>query len=59
MPRKATLQLYTSIGEQILTQGLSGGRNQVDLSRLADGAYVLKIEDTHRIIKTQKIIITK
>ena len=49
------MQIYNVVGECVLQRELSSGTNDIDVSFLLKGIYVIKITDTDLIIM-QKLI---
>jgi|GEM_PF-757747 len=50
------ITLFNSIGEELFSETLSRQRNAIDLSKLENGLYILKITDGSKI-KIEKIIV--
>jgi len=38
-----TIRMFNILGQETLTKNLSGGRNQVDISNLNEGLYILAV----------------
>ena len=53
--QNALLSIYNTIGELILQKPLSNGKNEMDVSNLSKGVYIIKIENLQGVIQ-QKLI---
>jgi hypothetical protein len=51
-----TFQLYDALGQQLLSQKIAGALTVVPMQNLASGAYLLKVSDTQKTVKTFTII---
>jgi hypothetical protein len=56
----ATLRVYDITGKQILQQGLTSGRSQLDIRGLNTGLYLYQVIDNNGLnMDTGKIVLTK
>ncbi|MCF6295826.1 MAG: T9SS type A sorting domain-containing protein [Flavobacteriaceae bacterium] len=50
------IEIYNLLGKRILTQSINRGNSQLDMSKYANGVYIVKITNENNQIKTLKII---
>ncbi|MBC7694290.1 MAG: T9SS type A sorting domain-containing protein [Burkholderiales bacterium] len=54
----SSVEVFNVIGDKVYTNVFTKGNNTVDLSRLADGAYFVKLNSNNQII-TKKVVLSK
>lgn len=56
VPNNASVKIYNTIGELVLTQTLTDYSNTINTSKLSNGLYHIKIIGDNQLLSTQKII---